>query len=170
MGSFSSISPAPVFSRTNVSFAPGRSWHGSLGVKPPLIVGRPGINRSVQEVEERSWAPKRRRVKSITAAVKMYLQLDLEESITRSNDAVPQSRNKMFKGMDGAQGRMNFRPRKPMDAADISSRGDARPWPSRTQCGRCGAYRAQKEMQSMHASGGTTLMISDSMNVEVQSS
>ena len=81
MGSFSSISPAPVFSTTNVSFAPGRSWHGSLGVKPPLIVGRPGINRSVQEVEERSWAPKRRRVKSITAAVKMYLQLDLEESI-----------------------------------------------------------------------------------------
>jgi hypothetical protein len=38
----------------------------------------------VQEVEERSWAPKRRRVKSIVAAVKMYLQLDLDESILAS--------------------------------------------------------------------------------------
>jgi hypothetical protein len=51
---------------------------------------RPGMSPFVQEVEERSWAPKRRRVKRIVAAVKMYLQLDLEESIL---DLMAQSSN-----------------------------------------------------------------------------
>jgi hypothetical protein len=42
----------------------------------------PGINRVVvQEVEERSCVPKRKNVKSNAAAVKMYLQFDLEESM-----------------------------------------------------------------------------------------
>jgi hypothetical protein len=75
----------------------------------------PGINRVVQEVEERSCVPKRKNVNSIAAAVEMYLQFDLEESIACLNGVSACRRVKKHK----------TRCKRPVDVADISQKGDA---------------------------------------------